>query len=96
MSEKNAFSKRLRDRRKALRLSMKDVAGQIQVSESTYREWEYGRSIRGEAYYERLAGVFQMTVYELVTGRKPQPEKLEKGLALIEDGLRLLREGGCA
>lgn len=96
MTDKKTLSRRLRDRRVELRLSVKDVAFHLQVAESTYREWEYGRSIRGELHYERLASVFQMTVYELITGRKPQQQKLEKALTLIEDGLRLLRESELA
>jgi transcriptional regulator with XRE-family HTH domain len=51
--------KRLRRLREARGLSVKEVALRLEVPLTTYREWEYGRAIRGEPYVQlaRILGV---------------------------------------
>lgn len=52
------------------KLSVEEVAKKLGVATSTYREWEYGRSIRGKPY-EKLASILGVTIYELLTGDRP-------------------------
>jgi transcriptional regulator with XRE-family HTH domain len=44
------ISKILKERREELGLKVKDIALELGVAESTYREWENGRKIQGEPY----------------------------------------------
>lgn len=86
-----SFAKRLKYKREKAGLSMKEVARLIGVSESTYREWEYGREIRGEKPYEKLALVLQTSLSELVTGKTSKSASISQGISLIEEGLRLIK-----
>ncbi len=72
-------------------MSMKDIAQQIGVSDSTYREWEYGRSIRGEQCYEKLASALRISVYELVTGKPTSFQKMAETIERIERELEELK-----
>ncbi|MBK8202439.1 MAG: helix-turn-helix transcriptional regulator [Bdellovibrionales bacterium] len=58
---------------------MREAARRIGVPESTYREWEYGRKIRGEPYLQ-IAKTFGVSIEELLG----QPERQ---LTTIEDRL---------
>jgi transcriptional regulator with XRE-family HTH domain len=87
------FSKRLIAFRKNRRLTISEVAERIEVPLTTYREWEYGRAIRGEPYV-RLAEVFGVTLYELLTGENPtsQSKDILKLLNEIENQQKSLRK----
>lgn len=58
---------RLKAMRAKANVSAKDVARSIGVAESTYRDWEYGRAIKGEPYVA-LAKTFGVTLSELMMG----------------------------
>lgn len=60
---------------------MKQVAQKIEVPVSTYRDWEYGRAIQG-APYVKIANVFGISLFELLTGEKP---KFQNVFDLIEN-----------
>lgn len=90
MLVRTPFSKRLELYRRRLGLSMKDIAKRVGVPESTYRDWEYGSEMRGEKYYERLARALEVSIEELLTGEQ-RTKKIEKGIALIQEGLALLK-----
>ncbi len=64
------IASRLRKLRLKKGLSLREVAGRIDVPVSTYRDWEYGKAIRGEPY-QKLAELFDVSVQELVTGASP-------------------------
>lgn len=64
------ISDRLRELRRNKKLSLARVAQAIEVPVSTYRDWEYGKAIRGEPY-ERLAELFEISIHELLSV-KPQ------------------------
>ncbi len=55
---------RLKHFRKQKNLTVAEVARRIDVSESTYRDWENGRAIKGEPYV-KLAAVFAVSLNEL-------------------------------
>ncbi len=67
---KLSLGKRLQTFRYLKGLSTREVARQVGVSVSTYRDWENGRSIKGEPYSE-LARVLGVHVLEVLEGRKP-------------------------
>lgn len=46
-----SFHDRLRRLRKSRGMTIRDLAKKIDVPETTYREWEYGRSVRGHAFH---------------------------------------------
>jgi transcriptional regulator with XRE-family HTH domain len=82
---------RLRKLRKDKNLSAKDVAQELGVAISTYREWEYGRLIKGEPY-AKLAEIYGVSVSELITGKKISPVNLLDQLEHIQDQLRLFKK----
>jgi transcriptional regulator with XRE-family HTH domain len=90
MKKQESLSSRLRRLRKARGLSMKEVAEALKISESTYREWEYGRAIQGEPYL-KLSEVLATSVYELLGGDKIQATTIFYTLEEIEAGMKKLR-----
>ena len=63
-----SLAQRMRALRAARGRSVADIARRVGVSESTYRDWEYGRQIKGEPY-ARIAEALGTTLVELMTGR---------------------------
>jgi len=63
---------RLKRFRKQRNLTVAEIARRIPVSESTYRDWENGRAIKGEPYV-RLARVFDVSLNELF-GESPSED----------------------
>ena len=57
---------------------------------STYREWEYGRSIRGE-FYVLLAQALGVSLHELLTGQGHKFTELVADLEEIENALSKFR-----
>lgn len=62
-----SFSQRLQNFRLKSELTQKEVADRLGIASSTYRDWEYGKQIKGEPYLD-LAEVFQVSLTELLTG----------------------------
>lgn len=60
-----SISEKMKERRVQLNLKVKDVAYQIGVAESTYRDWENGRKIQGEPY-QLIADALEMNILELM------------------------------
>lgn len=81
------FGKRLLRLRLQKDLSISEVAKRMEISPSTYREWEQGRQIKGEPY-EKLARLFGVSLSELLTGKKPE---LEIYLEEIERSIKNIR-----
>lgn len=85
------INSRLSRFRKDKGLTLKEVAQAIGVSESTYRDWEYGRAIQGEPYMA-LAEVFEISLHELMSGKPPAHAQLLEELELMENQIRRLRQ----
>jgi transcriptional regulator with XRE-family HTH domain len=85
MNSGNTLNKRLRKFREQRKLSMRDTAKLIGVPETTYREWEYGRAIRGEPYV-KIAEAFGISLEDLLGSREIAPELFENDID------RLIRE----
>ncbi|MBX2988047.1 MAG: helix-turn-helix transcriptional regulator [Bdellovibrionaceae bacterium] len=69
MKSKEQLGARLKRLRLQRGLSTSELAKSLGVSPSTYREWEYGRAIRGEPY-DKLASALGVSLHELVLGEK--------------------------
>lgn len=85
------IAKRLKDLRLKAGKTAKDVARQIGVAESTYRDWENGRLIRGEPY-QKIANVLQTSVFYLVTGEGRQSDKIYEDLLKAEELIKNARK----
>jgi transcriptional regulator with XRE-family HTH domain len=85
---------RLGDRLRRLRserdLTIEEVARRLDVSPSTYREWENGRAIRGEPYI-KMRDLFQVSLEELLAGKKGDRGKILGELDEIERHVNILR-----
>lgn len=72
-------------------LSLRDVALQSGIPVSTYRDWENGRSIKAEAY-EKMARVLNISLNELLTGKRPNPREILIKVHEIESACKVIRE----
>ena len=88
------MNSRLKRLREAQGLSAKELSEKIKIPLTTYREWEYGRAITGEPY-PKLAEVLNVSLHELMTGKKPDKinvlqdiEELEKRLGILRKNLQ--------
>lgn len=86
MPTSDTFSKKLKKLRESRNLSISEVATLIGVPLSTYREWEYGRAIRGEPYV-KIAKVYNITLDELFSVNKPTQDSYGKDLDKILEEL---------
>lgn len=75
--DNNSIGSKITSRRKNLGYSVKKVASEIGISESTYRDWENGRKISGEPY-EKIAKVLNMPIIKLVTNQEIRITEIEK------------------
>lgn len=67
----NTIHSRLKHYRTQKGFSIQEVSRRTGIPSSTYKEWENGRQIRGEPYAV-LAETYQVSLQELITGRKTQ------------------------
>lgn len=65
--KKEEIGTRLRRLRLKSKLSLKQVSEHLQIPLSTYRDWEYGSSIKGEPYLG-LAHLFRVSLMEILNG----------------------------
>lgn len=78
-----SLGKRLKRLREARKLSVKHVADALSIPVTTYREWENDRKIVGEPY-PALAKLFEVSVYELITGVKSKDSEVFISLETIK------------
>ena len=64
------FHKRLRRLREGAGLTMEAMARNLGVPVTTYREWEYGRELRGTKIYLKMVDILGVAIQELFTGEK--------------------------
>lgn len=84
----NSINQRIKFLRQARGLTAVEMAKAIGIPASTYREWEYGRAIRGEPYL-KIASVLNISLYELFTGNPPS--SIDEKILQIEALLKELR-----
>ena len=90
MNTKEKLNERLERIRKEKKMTAKQVARAIEVPESTYREWEYGRGLKLPPL-QKLSQVFAISVTELVTGDKPNLQNYINELEDVERRLMSIR-----
>jgi transcriptional regulator with XRE-family HTH domain len=87
----DSFNIRLKRIREERNLSIKEIASRVGVPVSTYREWEYGRAIKGEPYV-KIAEALGVGVYELLTGEVPNMSQAYEKIHMIERACAELRK----
>ena len=81
----------MRKRRNKIGLTIAACAKEVGVSQSTYREWEYGRSISGEPYV-KIATLLGISLSELLGSDKTeQINRIEKVEEKIGEVLRQIK-----
>jgi len=70
---------------------MEATANRLEVPVSTYREWEYGRDLRGHQAYVKMAHIFGVGVQELLVGKKPNRQEIVLKLDTAINQLKELR-----
>lgn len=85
-----SLGQRLERLRKEKNLTAKAVARLIDVPESTYREWEYGRGLKLPPC-QKISQVLGISVSELITGESPDWETHLESLEKLEQNLRETR-----
>ena len=88
MNEMGSILKKLRQSKK---LSMREAARLIDVPETTYREWEYGRLIRGHEAYLKIAKGFNISLDELF-GLQSTSSSVEKDFEQLEILLKSVKK----
>lgn len=81
------FGKRLHSLRKLKKISVAEISKHVGVSQSTYREWEYGRAIMGEPYI-LLSEALGVSLVQLMTGEKPV---IEQEIEDIEERIKKIK-----
>lgn len=66
-----SIATKIRSLRLKNRMTIKEIAMQIGVPSSTYRDWEYGHKISAEKL-QNLADAFEVSISELMNGDLPQ------------------------
>ena len=69
---------------------MREMAEKLEVPITTYREWEYGREIKGEPY-PKMARILSIGLWELLTGEAPSNKKALEDLNIAIKLLLSLR-----
>lgn len=69
-----AIGTKLAKFRRNKEMTLKEMATRIGGPVSTYRDWEYGREIKGEPYL-KIANVLGVSLYELFGGEPPSSSK---------------------
>lgn len=85
-----SMAQRLKRFRSTKGLSIPKAAELIKVSESTYRDWESGRAIRGEPHV-RIAEVFGVSLYDLLADGEVEAKSLYGYLDQIKELVERIR-----
>lgn len=86
-----SIAKRLKCLRVQNNLTQAEAATQIGVSPSTYRDWEYGKQIRGEPY-ERIAQALGVSLTYIIAGKVSQGDEVLTKLRDIERTVETIRK----
>lgn len=88
--ETKQFGERLKHLRLRTGLSAEAMAKKIEISSSTYREWENGRAITGMPY-KKLASALGVSIGHLFEDYSNHLLKMDEAVDLIESGVKKLR-----
>ena len=67
------LSQRIYDLRKAQNMTQQELADRLNVSRQAVSRWEMGSAVPELEHLKNMAGIFGITLDELVTGATPQP-----------------------
>lgn len=84
------ISQRIRQLRLGKKMTLKEIAGQLGVPTSTYRDWEYGRKVPAEVV-SRLAEFYGLPISAFTANPKAQQSELRRVSALLEEALQIVR-----
>ena len=84
------LSQRIRKIRQEQKMTLKKMAEYLQVPTSTYRDWEYGSKIPAEMLIQ-ISQLLNSSPNELLDFEQTQLKGMQKGISLIEAGLKLLK-----
>ncbi len=87
-----SIGKKIRDLRLQKRMKMTEVAKLIEVSVSTYRDWEYGRKIPAK-YIGKIATALSASIGDL-TGEKSTDNRtgIQKTISLLLGAVEILQK----
>lgn len=85
-----SLSQRIRKHRQEQKMTIKEMAQQLGVPTSTYRDWEYGSRIPADVLIQ-ISQLLKTSPNELLGLEKIQNRSLRQAIHLIEEGLKLLR-----
>lgn len=86
-----SLAERLKKLRDQNQYSVKYICEKISVPETTYREWEIGRQIKGHSAYIKIAELYGISVHELLTGQRSQNQDLKNQIDKVESELNNLK-----
>jgi len=88
------ISNQIKKQREKMKMSIVDCAAKIGVSQSTYRDWENGRSISGEPYLQ-MAALFRISLSEFFGLEEDnlaiELKKLERNLLEASEHIKNIR-----
>ena len=82
------MASRLKKLRTEKGLTIRGAATALDLPISTYRDWEYGKAIRGEPY-QKLAELFEVTLDELLIGYPREKPEFMSHLLNAQQSLEL-------
>ena len=85
------LAQRLQFYRKQKKMTIKEVAKRLNISQSTYRDWEYGRQIKGEPYLA-LCEVFEVSLSELFGQTPKGAQRIKKEINQIKNSLLFIEK----
>ena len=72
------LSQRIYDLRKARGMTQQELADRLNVSRQAVSRWEMGTAVPELEHLKNMAGIFAVTIDELVTGDAPKPAAPKK------------------
>lgn len=86
------IGEKIKARREDLNLKVKDIAQEIGVAESTYRDWENGRQIQGEPY-TKISAALDISLGELFgLSESKNSEKIKEEIEIIESSVKKIKK----
>lgn len=82
---------KLRLARNNKRMSVKDIASQLKIAESTYRDWENGRKIQGEPYLE-ICRVLEVSLADLMGVESNWVKQLILDIETLDNQVKLIKK----
>lgn len=87
------LNQRLKRFREQKGLNAKQMAKLIDTAETTYRDWESGRSLRNIPPFQKICEVLSISVTELIVGQQPERQELiDESAQLLKNYVKILTQ----